>query len=105
MHGHAVSLMTLITTAKVEQHFRVGKYSAFEDRITSNDSVGVDNIGKERVIPPSTHWGGPRYTKQKTQDCSSLLRRNSKPEFLLATDCQEPGLGPETVVDIQVRVY
>ena len=98
-----------------QQHLRVDKYSAFEDRVSRDDDIGVRDIGKERIVLPSSHRGGPRYMKQKMQDCLALVRRYGKPDFFITftcnptwpeiQECKDPALQNESVLDIAVRVF
>ena len=47
----------------------------------SDENITVGDIGKERVVLPSSYTSGPRHLKQKMQDCLALVRRYGKPDF------------------------
>ena len=65
-----------------QKRLRADNYQDLRDTIVNSDG-NTNNVG-QRVILPSSYYGGPRFMFEKQQDARSYVRKFGRPDLFIA---------------------
>ena len=96
-----------------QKRLRADNYQELRDTIVNTDG-NPQNVG-QRIILPSTYYGGPRYMFEKQQDAMSYVRKFGRPDLFITVTtnpCWDEitsnllaGQQPHDRPDLIVRVF
>ena len=71
---------------KNQKTIRADTYHAVQEAQANGATTGAE-AGKQRIVLPSSHAGGPRYMKQLYQDAIALSSKFGRPDLFTTFTC------------------